>query len=161
MQARPIFSLVAKAAALLAALTLAAAAQAVTVRYFHGNGFEIKDCRFTCSVENPPPIRSFEWLGTITVADDRSWVLDSNEWQANGFDAILAEAGWGLVSPHVRFSGATGLTLDDPEYHFGYIHAEATYFTPTVAVPEPETYALLLAGLGALGFMGRRQRAAT
>jgi hypothetical protein len=26
-------------------------------------------------------------------------------------------------------------------------------------VPEPETYAMLLAGLGALGFIGKRRRA--
>lgn len=29
----------------------------------------------------------------------------------------------------------------------------------TAAVPEPETYALLLAGLGMLGFMNRRKAA--
>lgn len=34
---------------------------------------------------------------------------------------------------------------------------EATNFTVT-AVPEPETYALMLAGLGAIGFMSRRRR---
>ncbi|MEP7139886.1 MAG: PEP-CTERM sorting domain-containing protein [Caldimonas sp.] len=36
---------------------------------------------------------------------------------------------------------------------------EATNFTVT-AVPEPETYALMLAGLGAIGFMSRRRRKA-
>jgi hypothetical protein len=31
--------------------------------------------------------------------------------------------------------------------------------TNTPAVPEPETYAMMLAGLGALGFVGRRRKA--
>jgi hypothetical protein len=30
--------------------------------------------------------------------------------------------------------------------------------TFSAPVPEPETYAMLLAGLGALGFVGRRRR---
>jgi len=29
---------------------------------------------------------------------------------------------------------------------------------PTLAVPEPETYAMLLAGLGLLGFIARRSK---
>jgi hypothetical protein len=36
---------------------------------------------------------------------------------------------------------------------------EVTDFAVT-AVPEPETYALMLAGLGGVGFMARRRKAA-
>lgn len=35
-----------------------------------------------------------------------------------------------------------------------------TILPPVLAVPEPETYAMLLAGLGLVTFMGRRKRAA-
>jgi len=32
-------------------------------------------------------------------------------------------------------------------------------YTSVSAVPEPETYAMLLAGLGMLGFVGKRRKA--
>ena len=35
---------------------------------------------------------------------------------------------------------------------------EVANFTVTAPVPEPETYVLMLAGLGAVGFMSRRRR---
>lgn len=37
--------------------------------------------------------------------------------------------------------------------------ATAASFAPVTPVPEPETYALMMAGLGALGFVARRRRA--
>jgi hypothetical protein len=33
----------------------------------------------------------------------------------------------------------------------------SAWYSPTPAVPEPETYAMLLAGLGLVGFIGRRR----
>jgi len=35
----------------------------------------------------------------------------------------------------------------------------SAWYTPTSPVPEPETYAMLLAGLGLMGFVARRRRA--
>lgn len=44
-----------------------------------------------------------------------------------------------------------------PLTHVFYVNAELTY-EYTAAVPEPETYAMLLAGLGLLGFVARRRK---
>jgi hypothetical protein len=46
--------------------------------------------------------------------------------------------------------------------HAGYTiagnHFAIDNLTFSAAVPEPETYAMLLAGLGMIGFVGRRRR---
>jgi PEP-CTERM motif-containing protein len=55
---------------------------------------------------------------------------------------------FGLVVAH------GGIALWDPQMTFGYALTDVT------AVPEPQTYALLLLGLGMMGFFARRRRQA-
>lgn len=63
-------------------------------------------------------------------------------------------------SQYVQFSGLAGakitsLTFSNTTTDYGF---ETANYSVTAPVPEPETYALLLAGLGAVGFVARRRK---
>ena len=63
-----------------------------------------------------------------------------------------------------NYLGTPGLTFVGFEDIFGggdfdYNDLEFTFTNIGTPVPEPETYALMLAGLGALAWMGRRRKA--
>ena len=63
-------------------------------------------------------------------------------------------------SQYVQFAAAAGDSIVSLSFsNVPSIDAfEAANFTVTAPVPEPETYVLMLAGLGAVGFMSRRRR---
>ncbi|MGK2898700.1 MAG: FxDxF family PEP-CTERM protein [Burkholderiaceae bacterium] len=72
-------------------------------------------------------------------------------WGNRGGDA-------GNVSAIYRFdAGAAGITMLDLNNSIAQGLSNAAIYV-TTPIPEPETYALMLAGLGVVGFMARRRK---
>ena len=97
------------------------------------------------------------WLGASDAAVEGEW-----RW-ASGPEAgdLLTYTNWGPGEPNnvgnedfavYNNPWGGGLWNDRPDAGIAYI---IEYSAP---VPEPETYAMLLAGLGIIGFAGRRMR---
>ena len=72
-----------------------------------------------------------------------------------GYGAIVAELAGTVVTASVRFSADEVLTYSGTMGIVGHDVA-----ANPVPVPEPETYAMLLAGLGLIGFAGYRRKQA-
>jgi hypothetical protein len=91
--------------------------------------------------------------------------LDGNYWGLTGnqYDIYVGsgegDVWWGMDTfagtiPSVRAAYARIVALDGDGYH----SVGELSFNSATPVPEPESYALMLAGLGLVGFAVRRQR---
>lgn len=99
------------------------------------------------------PSGSFEWTGTLSES------LDWTDGHLTG-SGMIHNLG---DRPFTITDG--GLWLDDNNtYHLWWLGTDPVYGQigwetfKVAAVPEPETYAMLLAGLGLVGFMVRRRK---
>lgn len=106
--------------------------------------------------------------GNVYIIEDRNGAVDDDIWFAKDInkDGDLLDAGEGLArwaSNGTPGSEFTGLYFDKFKPNVAYVNIQH----PTTgddrlvmlsAVPEPETYALALGGLGVMGLMARRRR---
>ncbi|WP_428825911.1 alkaline phosphatase PhoX [Azonexus sp. IMCC34842] len=107
--------------------------------------------------------------GNIYIIEDRDGAVDDDVWLAKDLnhDGDLLDAGEGLarwVSNGAPGSEITGLYFSKSNPNLAYLNIQhpadsVDRLVQISAVPEPESYAMFLAGLGLLGFAARRRAA--
>lgn len=107
--------------------------------------------------------------GNIYIIEDRNGGVDNDIWFAKDInkDGDLLDAGEGIgrwASNGVAGSENTGLYFDKFDPNVAYVNIQhpnsgVDRLVQISAVPEPETYAMMLAGLVGLGFIARRRKA--
>ncbi|MET0320022.1 MAG: collagen-binding domain-containing protein [Duganella sp.] len=86
-------------------------------------------------------------------------------WNFDGADSVTVGRTFGgqVLVADGTFSNVGGANVEGGVYaktfnQYGEVHLQAFSGSLATAVPEAETYAMLLAGLGLLGFMARRRK---
>ena len=110
--------------------------------------------------------------GNIYIIEDRNGGVDNDIWFAKDInkDGDLLDAGEGLgrwASNGTLGSEFTGLFFDKVNPNVAYVNIQhpnsgndsMIRITAAAPVPEAESYAMFLAGLGIMGFVSRRRKA--
>jgi hypothetical protein len=112
---------------------------------YDGSSFTLR-VSFTAPPGTTPSSQLFTstLIGTVNSTDNGGLSIDFNNTPVNFTFA----------------AGAFTLRVDDVSLtpHAELTPVSSTGFITVTAIPEPETYALFLAGLGAVGFMARRRK---
>ena len=110
---------------------------------------------------SPYPLDRYVWDRILisTSTDNITWTT----WgQVGKLDGIVDITSAVNMIAHTSFSDVRYITYNfgptSPMYGANGSRVVQLYAESVAAVPEPETYAMMLAGLGLLGFMARRKK---
>mgnify|MGYP003393404366 CR=1 FL=1 len=96
------------------------------------------------------------FANTFTGAGNSGFVFGLDAPQAAAFQSAVADSGFAFSSIVAGLSASASLATGGNETFF--ISSADGLSPPAGVVPEPQTYAMLLAGLGAVAFVAKRRR---